>query len=179
MGRKFDPKQHQGDEGNDGRYLTVAGDYLLACIGFSRGQSRNAKPFLKCKFRVIHGPLKDHQFTERVYTNEETWWKLGRWTAAMDYQEPFDLDSDMETREALCFRPFLARVGIRSEPNQQGAITKYATIEMFLRDIDDKQVEVINQWIAEHEAERQALGRGGFPGDADGDPGIQDDDLPF
>jgi len=180
--RKFDPKQHQGDGNNDQKYLSVAGDFLVACVGFSRGQSRNYKPFLKCKFRVIHGPAKDHVFTERIYTNEESYWKLGRWTAAMDYEEEFDLDNDKETREALCYRPFLARVSVRSDPEKPAM--KYAQIDMFLQRLEQEQIDVINQWTAEHDAEREALGNSAsagesYPDDADGDPGFTDDDIPF
>lgn len=176
----FDPKKHQDpdDNGGGGNYLTTADDYLLACTGFARAKSRTGKPYLKCRFRVIHGPMKDKTLAQNIFLNEESLWKLGRWTAAMDYSEPFDLDSDKDVREALCFRPFLGRVSIRSETSQDG-VRKYADIEMFLARLTDDQVEVINQWTADNEAKREATGGGAFSDPETGDPGVQDDDIPF
>ena len=76
MARTFSPSKHKG--GNDGAYLEVAGEYLLAGRTLKRDKNRNSKPYLYVRFEVIAGPLKEKGFKERIYINDEALWKVAQ-----------------------------------------------------------------------------------------------------
>lgn len=157
----FDPKQHKTDPNapKGGGYIPVPGDYILVIRSFQREKARSGKAYLMCTIRCIHGKQSGKKMNERIFLNQESLWKLGKLCESMGYEEPFDLDDLRSVKQAICNRPFKARVKIR-----QGDSQGFAEIAMFLNRWERDEKEAADQWVAE----LAASGDGGYDDDDDG-----------
>ncbi len=170
MTRDFNPGEHKGGDGKGGGgYLKVAGDFLLIIRRFSRDKNKNKKEYLDCQYVVIDGEHKGEKFNDRIYTTDESLWKLGSLCTAMQFDQRWDVDNHKETREAICNRPFKAKVKVKSGDKQD-----FPEIDMYLYKTTDAENDAMDRWSAEHEA-NQSVGGGGD----DRPPPHGDDDIPF
>jgi len=156
MARQFNPGEHQS--GDDGGYLDVAGEYILAGRTLKRDKSRKGKEFFLVRFEVLHGPLKGRGFRQRIYINDEALWKVGKWCEAMEQKDNFDLDCNRSSYLALCNLPFKARVSVRTEGGDNGTTKKYPEVDSFYTRVTEQEVAFFNKWRAGWEAEVEASG---------------------
>lgn len=164
----FDPKAHQNNNSNDG---VSAGEYLLVVKSFSRKEGKQSgKPYLRALIKVIHGPAKGKTFFDSIsldMSNSGAMFRLSMLSEQCG-SGPFDLDYDDEIRDAICNKPFKARVSRKID----GQYTNNG-IERYLgKEITEFERRVMDTWLVDF-AERQQYGGGDV--DADGLPG---DDVP-
>ena len=174
----FDPKAHQNAGDNDG---VPAGDYLLVLKSFKRNRGKQSgKPYLRGMFKVIHGPAKGKTFFDSISldtSNSGAMFRLSM-LAEQAGAGPFDLDLDDEIREAICNKPFKARVN----REKSGEYTNNGIARYLGKEITDFERRVMDTWLVDF-AEGQQFGGGGDV-DSDGLPGGDapppgDDDIPF
>lgn len=169
MSKGFDPKKASQNR------MEVAGEYLLVAMRHKRDSARSGKPYTLVSFKIIDGPMKGKSFSERVYLNDESLWKVGRFCEAVGYEDAFDLDDDAVLTKVICRKPFKARVDLRRDGN--GAYPQIA--KFFLpKELSEAEKKIATEWVANAavEGEQDGGSSGGWDSD---DPGPDDKDIPF
>jgi hypothetical protein len=144
----FNPTEHKpGESDADSKYLTIAGDFILAFTRYSGRQTNaNGKEFLKLSGVVIAGEPSSvigKLFSQRVYLTPESHARLGAMCAAMQWAEPFDLDSDADVKRVLLNRPFKAKVKVESRDGRN-----FAGIAFFEHRLTTQERDAMNEWVA-------------------------------
>lgn len=164
MAKTFDPKAAQSAGGEVG-----AGEYLLAVVRLDLKTSQKNKPYAKMKIEVCAGPNAGRTFYASQSFTESSYGRLGVWCSAMGVTEPFDLSDEQACREALCMKPFKAKIKVV----QNGQYTNH-DIERFIVKLTGEETTAAQGWILDL-AERQAMGEM----NDDSDPGYDEDAPPF
>lgn len=142
----FDPKQHQQQQQSEG---VAAGDYLLVMKSFSRktGKTSN-KPYLRALYKVIHGPAKGSTFFDSLSidtSNSGAMFRLSMF-AEQCQSGAFDLDDNEAIKEALCNKPFKARVSRQRDGEYiNNGIQRYLGNE-----ITEYEQRVMDTWAVDY-----------------------------
>lgn len=192
----FDPKNRPAPTKDDG---VPSSDYLIVLKNFSRREAKtDGKPYLRGRYEIIAGPAKGKTFFDSIgldVTNAGTAFRLSMFAELCGVNQAFDLDDDQVLRELLCNKPFKARV----KRTVQGQYVNNGIERYFpLKDVSQREQEIMNIWAMEWEEKRQHGGGGsggydegaphaaagddyggGYGGYGGGSSSGPDDDIPF
>lgn len=178
----FDPRNApKPDTSNIG---VPAGDYLLVMRGFNRKDSAKGNPYLRAGFEVIDGSAKGKKFWDAVsldLSNPGTVSRLSLLFEATD-AGAVELEDDKALREAICNKPFKARVNRKKEGQYiNNGIERYLNSK-----VTEEERDFMKAWREEWEAQREMNGGGGgygsrsdngLPEEGDEAPPRDDDDF--
>ena len=123
---RFNPNDNAGgDSGgsSDGRTPTSIvppNDYLLAMVGLYRktGQRPPHRPYLNCRYRVIHGEQEGAEFYSSLgidTSNHNIANRLGVYCRCIGQGDEFDLDNKGDLMRVFLGKPFKAKVSRREK----------------------------------------------------------------
>jgi len=149
----FDPNKKYSDTDSLG-----AGRYLIALAQFERKTARaSGAPYMRCRFKVIHGPRKGVSFFTSVSldtTKSGAMVRLQRWCHAVGVTEAFDLDSDAAFGRAFMAKAFRAQV----KTVQSGEYTNNE-IERYLDEsLSDAEIEAAEETWSAYASKRDDAG---------------------
>lgn len=182
----FDPKNPPGGGSTNSNDGVAAGDYLLILKSFKRAHGKQSgKPYLRGCFQVIHGPAKGRTFFDSLSLDMGNSGAMFRLSMLCEQvaSGAFDLDDDQAIKDAICRKPFKARVS--REVN--GQYTNNGISRYLNKEVTEFDRRIMDTW-AYDDAERQQHGGGGDGVDGDGLPyddaphpagGGYNDDIPF
>jgi hypothetical protein len=143
----FDPTSFKPGEGDDGKYLTIPGDFVVVFTRYNgRQENVNGKEFLKLSGVVISGEPSSvigKLFTQRVYITPDSMARLGAMCSAMGWSEAFDLSSDADIRRVMLRRPFKAKFKVEVREGRS-----YAGIAFFEHAMTNQERDTANEWVA-------------------------------
>jgi hypothetical protein len=181
MTMAFNPKK-SAQEGGTYQGLPPD-DYLLAIVDFERVESKNGRPYLKTKTKVISGPAKNKTFRDRLMVprmdrngnvhadDGGIAGRFGSQLMACGWEDDIDPASDRALREALIGKPFKARVKRKvSDGWVDNEVERYLTGDKITED----EASAMADW-----AESFASNAPEAPPEEDDVPPPDDSDIPF
>lgn len=175
----FNPKEApKPDTSNIG---VPANDYLIVIKGFKRKQGqKSGADYIRCGFEVIDGVCKGQKFWDAVSLDLNNAGTVARLSLLFEATEAgaVELEDDKALREAICNKPFKARVS-RSKQGQyvNNGIERYLNSK-----VTETERDTMKAWREDWEAQREINGGGGGGGASDnglpedGDAPARDDD---
>lgn len=172
----FDPTKHKPQQFDDSPL--PAGRYLLVLEHIERKRGKDSgRPYIRGRYRVIHGPLKGRTFFSSIgidLSMDGVAGRLSAFCAAMGLRERFNVSDDNSLRRAWLNRPFKAEVSQKPNGNYvNNDIRKYAIDE---RDASKAERDFMAEWRADF-LQKQEMEGGNFS-DED-DPEYDPDGIPF
>ncbi len=183
----FDPKNPPAQDPSKRNDGVAAGDYLLILKRFERKYGKQSgQPYLRALFEVIHGPAKGKTFFDSLSLDTENSGAMFRLSMLCEQVQSgaFDLDDDAAIREAICRKPFKARVS----REVSGQYTNNGIARYLNKEVTDFDRRLLETWAYDDaENQQHGGGGGGYGVDGDGLPddaphpasGGYNDDIPF